>query len=291
MKSLVGWDGWARYAFRRLKRVPLAPALVSLLLFCPLKAAILAERLTVEDLIARHLESVAPQSVREKWKNIVIDGVVQLRFIVLGSGTIQGTLLFFSEGPRFRLDLDFDHPEYQGEDVVYDGKDFAVAHSTPTARSPLGRFLHSYNGILKEGLLGSVLSTAWPLRALQEKRPELRYEGLKTVDGSELHCLRYRSRRMDSRMRVRLYFDQENFRHLKSVYEMEITAPIDRNPRQIRTARTTYKLEETFRDFKSFNGLTLPSSWGVRFSVRGNVTLVWEWDLRCRQVAINTPLG
>jgi hypothetical protein len=64
-------------------------------------------------------------------------------------------------------------------------------------RSSFGEFVHSQDQIVREGLLGGSLTTAWALLNLDHNQPKLSYEGLKKVDGRQLHDLRYRCKRND----------------------------------------------------------------------------------------------
>jgi hypothetical protein len=248
------------------------------------------EKLDPEELVSLHLASVGSKEAISSYKTNVIDGTAQLKFIQLGSGTIGGTSLFFSQDQMFRLTLQFQHPEYGGEDVVFDGKDFLVGHSTPEARSPLGQFLFTYNSVVKEGLLGSVLSTAWPLFDLKEKRPELRYEGLKELDDEKLHCLRYEMREGGRDVRIRTYFSPENGRHVRTIYDVDISAFMDSSATRVNTTKLRYKLEEIFTDFSTIDGLTLPKTWTIRYSTSGKLNLLWEWTISCEKVAVNSSL-
>ena len=250
-------------------------------------SVVLSQKMKPEELVAKHLEAFGDAQAREEWETNVIEGEARLEFIVGGSGGLTGTALFYSQGPMFRLNLGFQHPVYGGEDIVFDGKDFVVRHSTPAARSPLGEFLHQYNSLLKEGLLGSVLSTAWPLTNIQEFKPKLRYEGLKDIDDQQLHRMRYEQRKGGQGVRVRLFFEPETCRHLMTTYDIEITSPIEGDRRTPMFKRTIYKLQEQFSDFVTREGLSFPSKWNIRYSQEGDTSMLWEWSIDCAQITVN----
>ncbi len=74
-----------------------------------------------------------------------------------------------SDGKKLAIVLKYSDINYPGEYFAYNGKDVSVGHISPGQKSPLADFLFRYNGIMKEGLLGGVFSTGWPLLNLQEK--------------------------------------------------------------------------------------------------------------------------
>lgn len=248
-------------------------------------------KLKPEDLVARHVESLgAPDAISSRQSNVV-DGTSQVRFLVGGFGTQPGTALFFSKGNQYRLEMVFNNNQYRGENIVFDGRKFAVEFADTTNRSPLGEFLYTHNGLIKEGLLGSVLSTAWPLLSIKERQPRLQYGGLKKLDDREAHELEYRMRRGGGDVKIRLYFEPETYRHIKSVYTLKMSAPIGTSVSDVGQRETYYQLEETFGGFRSVEGLNLPGSWNIRFSIDGRMSLLWEWDIRVQKVTPNHPIG
>ncbi len=120
--------------------------------------------------------------------------------------------------------------------------------------------------IIREGLWGGVLSTNWALLYAEQRRAKLSYEGLKKVNGQELDELYYTPAK-HSDLRISLYFEPETFRHAMTVYSLTISPQISTS--DIETAgqkETTYRLEERFSEFKTFDGLALPTRWEVQFA-------------------------
>ncbi len=89
-----------------------------------------------------------------------------------------------------------------------------------TSRSRLGNFLFLQEEVLREGLFGGVLSTAWPLLNTQIRTRSLKYEGLKKVDGQQLYDISYipKKRFESGDLSIHLYFDPETYRHVLTVY-------------------------------------------------------------------------
>ena len=198
-----------------------------------------------------------------------------------GSGSLEGPAIFVSEGRKLFFSIQFDVLNYTAEEVSFDGEDCYVGYIQPGIRSQLGNFLYQFDALVEEGLLGGVLSTAWPLLDLEARRPRLDYEGLKKVSGQELLELRYRMRRGGRGFNIRLYFDPESFRHVATTYKLRISAPMGRTPLEsARQTETRYTLEEWFSDFHPTDDLDLPSRWTIRLTLEtGSGNYLAKWDM------------
>jgi hypothetical protein len=244
-----------------------------------------------EDVIRSHLERVGPAAARAARQNSVAEGQAEIKFLVFGSGSTTGGALFYSQGNKQRLTLTFDSQQYRGEDIVFDGEKFSVAYADTRSYSPLGQFLHTFNGIIKEGLLGSALSTAWPLFEPSVRGAKIQYAGLETAGEEKRHRLDYRMRRGGGDVTISLFFDEKNFRHVRTDYRVRLPAPLNRSMRDTSSTETHYRLIETFEEFEPVAGLDLPRRWKLRFSISGSSALEWEWDIRFKSVTTNQPIG
>jgi outer membrane lipoprotein-sorting protein len=201
---------------RQQIRIVLCLALLALPSICN------AAELKPEDVIARHLDSIGNAEARKRVKSRVVQGTAQYKILVGGAGTLDGKAVMVSEGDKMRLLLKFENNDYKGEQFVSDGNRLEVAATTAQRnRSPLGDYIYTQNTAVHEGLFGGVLSTAWPLLDLDERKPKLSYEGLKTVDGHQAYMLRYKPKK-GSDQSIELYFDQETYRHVLTVYTLTI---------------------------------------------------------------------
>src|SRR5687767_9624404 len=171
-----------------------------------------------EGIIRSHLERVGPAGARAARQNSVAEGQAEIKFLVFGSGSTTGGALFYTQGTKQRLTLTFNNQQYGGEDIVFDGQKFSVAYADTHSYSPLGQFLHTFNGIIKEGLLGSVLSTAWPLFEASVRGAKVQYAGLEPAGEVKRHRLDYRMRRGGSDVAINLFFDEKTFRHVRTDY-------------------------------------------------------------------------
>ena len=248
-----------------------------------LLAPVLAEdpKLEPEELVARHLKALGPPEILSTVQNRTAEGVGQLEVLLGGTGSLEGPALFVSEGRKIFFSIRFDEPNYTAEEFSFDGEDCYVGNIQPGVRSQLGQVLYQFEDLVEEGLLGGVLSTAWPLLDLEGRRPRLDYEGLKKINDQEFLELRYRMRRGGTDFRIHLYFDPETFRHMATTYKLRIAAPmgatIDESARQFDTRVT---LEEWFSDFYPTDGLDLPAHWTIRLTLdTGSGTFLTKWEM------------
>ena len=253
-----------------------------------LLAPLLAEdpKLEPEELVALHLKALGSPELLSAVQNRTAEGMGRLEVLLGGAGTLEGPALFVSEGRKFLLSLQFDAVFYDSEEVSFDGEEPYVGYTQPGMRSQLGQFLYQYDDLVEEGLLGGVLSTAWPLLDLEGRRPRLDYEGLEKVDGQEFLDLRYRMRRGGRDFRIHLYFDPETFRHMGTTYKITIDAPMGATTEESARRRNSYyTLEEWFSDFETTDGLDFPTSWTIRLTLDTETgTFLAKWDMLYPQI-------
>ncbi len=282
----------ARSTFNINGRTTLFPAMV--ISFGMLTAGLAkGPEMEPEELVARHLNSIGDAETREGIQSRSSRGVGRFEVMVGGSGYLEGPASFLSQGKKFRFSIDFNHLNYRAERITFDGEKCYVGNIEPGVRSMLGDFFYQYDDFVKEGLLGGVLSTAWPLADLEGRRPRLEYRGLKKIDGRELLELRYRMRKGGGDFNINLYFDPETFHHIASIYKLRISAPMGRTPREsARQVETRLTLEEWFGDFQTRQGLDLPSHWTIRYTIENaQGTRMSKWDMIFNRALHNMPIN
>ncbi|MDA2931368.1 hypothetical protein MYX84_15725 [Acidobacteria bacterium AH-259-O06] len=245
-----------------------------------------------EELVARHLEALGSREARAATDSRSAEGATTLRLLIGGSGSLVGPTSFVSQGRKVLLSIRFNHIQYPAEELSFDGDKVYVTDLQPGLRSQLGQFLYQYDRLITEGLLGGVLSTAWPLLDVEAKRPRLKYRGLKKINDRHLLELQYRMRKGGADVNIRLYFEPETFRHLATIYRLTISAFMGRTPQEsARQSETRYKLEEWFDDFRTMDGLDLPSHWTIRLTIEGGRgSYMAEWDTVYNQITHNLSI-
>ena len=271
-----------------------------------------------DELVAQHLDSIASVKTRADMKNHLVQGPVEYKILVGGAGVLGGKAVLVSEGKKFQFMMKLTNNEYRGEQIVFDGDKDKVAFSTARqTRSALGNFLFVQDAGIREGLLGGTLSTAWPLLNLGERKPKLSFGGLKKIDGQELYELRYRPRK-SSDLEIQLYFDPQTYRHVETVYSYSVsqglTGVSPSSPQggvpvpgsmdtggsvgapgsspetaAARQQLTRYRLQEKFSDFKTVDGVTLPTHYDIQFTqeLQNGSTTLSDWDMKGLDVTSN----
>lgn len=243
---------------------------------------------TSDAIIAKHLDSIGSAEARAAAVFRMSQGKVVFAEIIQHSLHLEGAATLVSQERKQRWEFRFGNPQYPGEQFVFDGDRGMVATVDQTSRSRLGNFLFLQEEVLREGLFGGVLSTAWPLLNTQRTNPSLKYEGLKKVDGQQLHEISYvpRKRSESGELSIHLYFEPETYHHVLTVYR--VTMQHDSGQTLSDPNQTTVIVEERFRDFQQVDGLTLPRHWDIRYRVEPqNVPQVYDWDVTLSQIGNN----
>ena len=246
-----------------------------------------------EELVAHHLDSIGSADVRAAVKDRAVQGTATYRILVGGSGKADGKTGFVSEGHKLRFVVRLPLIDYRGESIGFNGDSIGAAFANANqTRSPFASFIVTQDVIVRDGLLGGVLSTAWPLLDMSGRNPKLTVEGLKKVDGHQLYQVRYEPAK-HSEATINLYFEPGTFHHVKTVYATSVAnnvgATITESSKLLPERST---LEERFSDFKTADGVTLPTHWNLQFTreLPDGSTSVTEWDLKEDQIKNNVGL-
>ena len=255
------------------------------------KTAAAIDKVTVEELVARHLEAIGTNEARAAVGSRVMVGLSHVTFRINGISQAEGKVVMASDGVKNLLSIVFGLNDYPHEMVGYDGKKVTAAQLRPSQYSVLGNFLLANNNVLKEGLFGGTLSSAWPLLNLKERNPHLKYAGMTKVDNRSLHKLEYIPRN-GSDLRINIFIDGENFQHVRTDYQQVISAQMGNSPEtSAQQTATTYRMIEEFSDFKNESGLNLPHRYKLQLTIqtRGK-TFEGSWDCELSQFIFNKTI-
>jgi hypothetical protein len=246
-----------------------------------------------EELVAKHLDSIGTAEARAAAKSRVVQGKLVFKILVGGGGTVEGSWGRVSEGSKSNFVMRFGTGTYRGEQFVYDeNKTYIAADTGSQKRSRFGDFVHSQDYIVREGLVGGELSTGWALQTLDKNQAHLIYAGLKGIDGRQLCDLEYHSKK-SSDMKINLYFDPETYRHVRTTYAMSFSANMGTNvTNSAQQQDVRYTIEERFADFKTQDGITLPSTYSIEYTqeLQSGNTEVYHWDMTADKVVENVGL-
>ena len=250
-----------------------------------------AQKMTPGEVVGKHLESIGPAAARGAVKSRASQGEGQVTIVVGGKGNMAGPAELVTEGRKtsYRLALEFQ--EYRGERLLFDGQTTEVATLRDVKRSRLESFVYQFREIMGEGLFGGTLSTGWALLDVEGRGPKLEYQGVKKIEGVELHQLQYRARKGSSELKVWIHFELQSFRHVRTVYQLIIPPPAVTRPEESsRQVETRSKLVESFSDFKTVDGLQMPYHWNIRLTTEARDTSIWEWDMLFARIVQNQPI-
>lgn len=267
-----------------------------------------------EEIVAHHLAAIGTPEARAAIKSRAVQGKLTMHILVGGGGEITGTWGRVSEQRDSNFVMRFATAgDWRGEQFIFDGSrtSFATATSSHT-RSVFAQFVSSQDFIVKEGLLGGELSTAWALQNLDQLHAKVESIGRKKVDGRELIGIQYHSK-ASTDMQVKIYFDPQTYQHVMTIYTVEISPSMAREITESVYQNTNrYTIEERFSDFQAVDGLSLPTHYRLQYTqevqnsntdagagvtgpttthgeLLGN-TRVYDWDMTAERIQHNLSL-
>lgn len=271
--------------------------ITKILVFCSLflgtfSGLIFGQKMKAEDVIAKHLDSIGTAERREAVKSQIFVGDTTVKYITQKNQTTVGRIVLASSGVKNFWGMTLSSSDYPSEKFSFDGTKAKVGIVRVGNRSILGNFVASNNFLLEEGLLGGALSTSWSLRNLEERKAKVSYDGTKKIDGKEVYAIGY-SVKGGGDLDVTLYFDKTTFRHVRTEYKRTSSAGIGLNPNQSSGfSETRLKVVEEFSDFKESEGLTMPHTYVLFYSISGqNGTTEIEWKSNLTESAFNQALS
>lgn len=118
--------------------------------------------------------------------------------------------------------------------------------------------------------MGGTLSSSRALLNTDLKKPKLSYEGTKKVNGREAFVLSY-SPKNGSDLTIKMYFDNQNYRHIRTEYSRVIGAVMGSNvDSSAGRSDSRYRVVEDFSDFQKAGNLTLPGTYKFSYSFFGS---------------------
>ncbi len=260
------------------------------------------EKLKPEEIVAKHLEAVGATEARAAVKNRVALGTVVATFRSPSPGSTAGRMVMASEGDKHLLGMVFDNtPDYPQEKFGFDGKDVSVSYVRPGRRSMLGEVFQAHRSLIKHGIIGGTLSSAWPLFAASDKRGKIESSGIKKVGERQAYALKYLPRG-GSDMEIVLYFDTETFQHLRTEYTRTIAAQMARGgvgapgrdgigAASAGQRESRYRMLEDFSDFRKEGALTLPHKYKLTLEISmQNGSYKADWEASLLQFSFNEQI-
>jgi hypothetical protein len=199
--------------------------------------------------------------------------------------TATGHSVMASDGSEFAFHATFDLQIYPMERVGIFANKITIPFLKEGMRSPLGAYLLVNDATLVSRIFGGSIFSTWRMLDLQGAPGKFEEDGKKKIDGRDAYVIRYKPKTgVRDGSSIRLYFDAENFHHLRTVME---TSEPDRGfevngkntPMTTANASNGSVLTENFDDYKEVNGLTLPHKYNVDLTLNGSSgTAQFKWN-------------
>jgi hypothetical protein len=259
----------------------LAAASLAAVLLAP-SAARAQQKMTAEELVAKHLASVGTREALAANKSRLMQGQVTVTLKSGGSGQNTGLSVLFSKGHKSVIAMSFRNPNYPQDKFGFDGQNVSISYIKPGIRSEIGDYIKQREQLMKQGLMGGVLSTNWALASLDEADAKVEFNGTDKLDGKPVYKLRYLPKK-GSDIKITMFFDQETFHHVRTEYQQMVSARTAQTLGAGRTPNSSgvdaskefqrelrLKMVEDFSDFKEVGGLTLPQTYKISLDLERN---------------------
>ena len=265
------------------------------------------EKLTAADVISRHLASIGTPEALKAAKSRVLVGQGALSSKLGYTGKLSGPAQMAFAEDKMLFAIIFNSNDYGAEKLAFDGKEITygrvIGNITPgdpenvsdtrsrRNLSLLGEFVKAQSAIVKAGLFGGALSSAWPLAA-DGKKFKAEYAGTESINGRDMHKLKFRPSGAGD-LRISLFFETDTFRHVATQYEYTIQPHmISSDSTQNASAKAShFTMTESFTGFKKVNDLTLPLGYSITVTNQYPSTSEQViWNVAFSQVFFNEPL-
>jgi hypothetical protein len=244
----------------------------------------------VEEIITKHLASIGPAESRVSSRPRIVVGKARMTIRSRGTSEAAGNAVLASQAEKSMITMKFAVPDYPYEKIGFDGYKVTAYALRPGVYSTLGDFARTYSIILKEGLFGGTLSSAWPLLDLSTRKVKLEYAGNKKIESRPVIEVKY-SPRGGSDLSISLFFDAETFQHVRTTYKRRIGAQIGPSVDQSAGQNESrYELTEDFSNFISENGLNLPHTYEIHYRYLSSESRYCDWMLTLQSFVFDKPI-
>lgn len=238
------------------------------------------QKMKPEELVAKHLASIGTPEALAAVRNRTVKGTSTVVFRPGPDNRSSGTAEIISDGKSVRLGWLFQALNYPGEIFTFDGNKVGSIFVKPGVRSALTQFINANDVLVREGLLGGTLSTAWALLDVPGRKARIEYNGIKKKGGKDVHEIRYIARKGGGNVRVFMYFDAQTFRHVRTEYALF----------QLGQEERRYYITEEFENFVTADGLTLPTVYKMNYTIEETSSAMIDWTITATEIQHNQQI-
>ena len=254
-------------------------------------SAVSGQKMSADELIAKHRDSIGTKERRDAIKERMAVGLSEFESKFPSKKT-NGKGLVASRGKDYMFLVSLNSQEYPFEKIGFFSNRVTLPWVRPGARSPLGAFIADHEKMLSSGVFTGSIAASWALLDPDLNGAKTKLAGKKKFDGREAYGLEYWPKGMDSsEFTIKMYFDTETFQHIRTEYKHVINPSQDTFGQLGRQAGVRQSLTESFGDFKTVDGLTLPYSYNAHYTTESNSgTFEFFWKLMLQQHILNPNL-
>ncbi len=250
-----------------------------------------AQNLTPEQILAKHLAAIGPQTKLQSLKTLFAAGASEFEArmpLVRGGGKV----VVISDPENFYFLMSLNSKEYPFEKVGMFRDKVSLPFTTTGTRSILGAFLAEHSRILSDNLFGGTMSLRWINNVAANNKLKLVSAGKKKINDRQAHVIEVLMGTSSDDFKVRIFFDAETFRHVRSEYKRVVPVRQMTFGRQNQLADASIDLTEEFSDFRDVDGLMLPHYYKATLvSNSGTQTLSNSWGVRVINYYLNQKLA
>jgi hypothetical protein len=254
--------------------------------------SVCAQNLTSDEVLAKHLESIGSKEKRKALTSLLAAGLGEFESkIPLIKG--GGKAVVVSDPGNLYFMMSLNSNDYPFEKIGMFGNKVTLPFISAGNRSLLGSFLVEHSKILSDSLFCGSMSLRWINDVAEIKKLKMKSAGLKKIDGRQMRAVDVLSSTKGSNdFKIRLYFDAESFRHVRTEYRREINVERIVFGQQNQQASSRLDLTEEFSDFKDVDGLTLPHQYKVTFASNSNSQMYENsWSIKVGTYYVNPKLA
>jgi hypothetical protein len=257
-----------------------------------------AQELKLDQVLSKHRESIGAVEKRKELKNMMVLGFSEFESKLPERKSV-GKLAIVSNPSNMLFISSFLAESYPFEKIgLFEGK-INIPFVNTGMRSPLGDFVFERPSLLQNGLFSGSMSLTWSILEDNFKKSKFKLDGTKKVDGRKAYVVDCFTAGTSDEFKIRLFLDAETFQHIRSEYREQFSGKAPTFPGTKPTTSETFgqingyliELTETFGEFKTFDGITLPTVYKVRYmgsSSKG--TYEYEWVFKVGEVKFNQTL-
>jgi hypothetical protein len=256
-----------------------------------------SKKLSPQEIISKHLASIGSAEILTASKRRMV--IAGSEFIIRSNAAkATGRAVLASDGENMALFSTFNMSDYKMERIGNFSNKIEIPFVIPGRRSPLGSWLTAYDRTLDDRVFGGSIFSTWLFYGPEGAWGEIETEGKKKVGDRDAWVIRYSPKKgLKGGSYVRLYFDAENFHHLRTVYRQGETESgfYDTGTRGSNRGNTGRDwdasmanngsiLTEDFSDYHEDAGLVLPHQYSINLKIDSSSgTAEYDWKFHVEE--------